>query len=238
MPKNEGGTPGSHDSIEDPADYLGVEEFLKALMLGAQNIAENHQHLSALDRATGDGDHGTTMRAVAATVTERLNHGEGSQELSSTLRQIAMALLELDSGAVGPLFSALFFGMSDSATSVNRLDADGMVGVFEGGVLALMSRTKARPGDKTLMCALVPAIEAMRRAVDDGHGLVDVVAVGKTAARESADSTRDMIAKYGRAKYQGERSLGHIDPGAESVALLFNGFAEGLPQRVRQVADS
>src|SRR5262249_46715618 len=102
---------------------------------------------------------------------------------------------------------------------------------FESGLTAVRRQTKAQPGDKTLIDALVPAVAALREAVDANDTAMSALHRAAEAARAGADATRNLVANQGRARYLGEKTLGHEDPGAVSVALLFAGFYSGLHER-------
>lgn len=196
----------------------------------AAQIREHHALLSELDCAAGDGDHGATMlRAV-----ERLEQAfaPGSmQDLKTSLKQAGWDVLGVDGGASSSLFGVWFGGMAASPACAAIAGAGDLASIFEAGLTALRKQTKAEPGDKTMMDALVPAIVALRVAADGGRSMLEALHAAAEAARAGAEATRNLTAHHGRAKFLGEKARGHIDPGAASVSLLFEGFYRGLEQQ-------
>jgi dihydroxyacetone kinase-like protein len=152
----------------------------------------------------------------------------GATGLKDLLGEIAWALLGIDGGATGPLFGSLFLGMADATGGRDSVGADDLAAMLEAGLASVRKRTRAQLGDKTLLDALIPAVEALRgaagRDADPNTGLREAA----EAAERGAAATKDLQARFGRAKNIGERSVGHADPGATTVALIFRGFVEGL----------
>jgi dihydroxyacetone kinase-like protein len=166
------------------------------------------------------------MRAAAQL--EESIQGAEEEKIAEVLKTASWAFLGLDCGATGPLLGLLFMGMADEAKGREELDVDAWASMFEAGLTSLRKQTKAKPGDKTMMDALVPATEALRSAADEGLSLVEAFGRAATAAREGAEATKEMVARVGRAKHQGERTLGHPDPGATSMSYIFEGLRAGL----------
>lgn len=182
--------------------------------------------LSELDSVAGDGDHGTTMLRVA----EQLESAETepSQESLRTLFQnTGWSVLGVDGGASSAILGTLFTGMGDADVG-EKVNCRELAVVLEAGLHALAKQTKAVPGDKTMMDALVPAVNAVRSAAGLGQTVVEALDEAAIAARLGAESTKGMAAKYGRAKFLGEKTLGHADAGATSIALLFTGFSVAM----------
>lgn len=198
-----------------------------AMLAGAANAIEaRHHHLSQLDAATGDGDHGVTMRRVAEAISAAVSTpGENMQML---LRKLAWAVMSVDGGATGPLLGSLFLGMSEAVDTESTLDCAVAAAMFESGLAKLQAQTKARVGDKTLMDALVPAVKAMHEAAQIDSSIDDALAKAAEAAARGAESTKTLRAAFGRARNLGDRTLGHADPGATSIAYLFAGLRVGL----------
>lgn len=209
---------------------VGCDEF-KHMMAGAvAAIKANHERLSTLDSAVGDGDHGVTMLRAAAHAEDAITQA-ASADLKSLVFDIGWALLNLDGGATGPLLGSLFMGMSEGITT-DPLDGPGLASMFEAGLVAVRQQTKAQVGDKTMMDALVPAVEALRRTADEERSIEAMLSAAAAAAEAGAVATKDMVARFGRSRNLGERTLGTPDPGATSMALLFHGFYVGLAQPV------
>ncbi len=122
--------------------------------------------------------------------------------------------------------------MSESVAGKQSLNAEAFSVMFEAGLKALKEQTKAQVGDRTLMDALIPAVAALRAGADANQDILQMLREGARAALEGALSTSNLKARFGRAKYLGERVIGHQDPGATSVSLMFQGFYEGLSKHV------
>jgi dihydroxyacetone kinase-like protein len=208
------------------SETIGYREVCGMLNAAAGQIRENHEMLSQLDSAVGDGDHGTTilraMEAVSKTVSEN-----PVSDLKTLFSSIGWAVLSCDGGSTGPLLGSFFMGMSDGAAGRAELDCTGVVSVFEAGIAKLQRQSRAQVGDKTMMDAFLPALAALKSA-DSTRGIKAALEEAAKAAAKGAEATRDMKAKFGRARNLGDRVLGHADPGAVSVSLIFKGFSEGL----------
>ena len=190
-------------------------------------IREKNDELSRLDAVIGDGDHGVTMLRAMEKIGEILaSQPEGS--ISTTLGDIAWALMGIDGGATGPLYGSLFLGMSDATAGKEALTAQDFAQMMESGLTSLQQQTKAQIGDKTLLDALIPAVQALRQAADQGDDIPVMLQKAAGAAMQGAESTRQYPAKFGRAKFQGERTIGHMDPGSVSLAYIFQGFYNSL----------
>jgi phosphoenolpyruvate---glycerone phosphotransferase subunit DhaL len=206
---------------------VGLLEWSGMLKGAIAEVKAEHAHLSELDSACGDGDHGTTMLRAANLLDKCIGQTTG-KGLEGLLGEVAWTLLGLDGGATGPLLGSFFLGISESLGGRNDLDVHGLADAFEAGMQALIRQSRAQVGDKTMLDALVPAVQAMHRAADDGQTVEDALRGAAVAAQDGAARTKDLVAKRGRAKYLGEKTLGVPDPGATSVSLLFRGFYEGL----------
>jgi dihydroxyacetone kinase-like protein len=208
------------------AETIGYEGLVEMIRGGLEAIRANHEELSRLDNALGDGDHGSAMlRAVdAAEKAIRQSPDGGAARL---LLAIAWGLMGAAGGAPGPLFGSFFLGMG-AAAGAGDLDAAALAAMFESGLAGLRKQTKAQPGEKTMIDALVPAVEALRASADASGDIAAALAGAAEAAARGAESTRDMQARHGKARNMGERTLGHQDPGATSVSYLFQGFARAV----------
>ncbi|MBP8128849.1 MAG: dihydroxyacetone kinase subunit L [Candidatus Hydrogenedentes bacterium] len=200
---------------------------LAAMLRGAAAaIRENHEWLSKLDSVGGDGDHGTTMVRAMGHLEKAVDAASG--DMAALLHDVGWAILGVDGGATGPLLGTLFMGLSEGVAGREALDAPVLAGAFAGALAKVRAQTKAQPGDKTMIDALFPAVEAMNRAAATGAGVLAVLESGAAAAEQGAAATRDMQARFGRARNIKEKSIGTQDPGATSVFLLFQGFAKGI----------
>ena len=211
------------------ADALGYDDVVRMLRGGAGKIHEGHGTLSQLDAATGDGDHGTSMRRAMACL-EKAVEEASSHKIATVLHEIGWAILSAGGGATGPLLGTFFMGMSGAAGSRETLDGAAVAALFEAALADVRSQTKAKPGDKTMLDAMIPAVEALRAAAGEGQAIPAAMARAAEAAEAGAAATTQMQARFGKAKNLGPRSVGTADPGATSVSYLFRGFAEALAQ--------
>lgn len=187
----------------------------------ADAIAEQKVMLTDLDRAIGDGDHGINMDRGMRAVVEKLSSGPAGEDVGAILRTVGMTLVSKVGGASGPLYGSFFLEMGKATGSSGEVSDAGLVSALDAGVAGVRKRGKAEPGDKTMVDAMLPALDALHSAVDGGADLVTALAGAADAAEKGRDATEPLVARKGRASYLGERSAGHVDPGAASTALLF-----------------
>jgi phosphoenolpyruvate---glycerone phosphotransferase subunit DhaL len=190
-------------------------------------IRSEHQRLTELDSMGGDGDHGTTMLRAAEQI-ERGIEESRTASLTDLLKAVGWKVLGVDGGASSALLGTFFAGMGDVQLSQDAMNCHDLARAFQAGLHAMSRQTKAGPGDKTMMDALVPAVAAVTAAAAAGKSISDALDDAALAAQLGAESTRDLVARHGRARSLGERTRGYPDAGATSVALLFRGFSAGL----------
>jgi dihydroxyacetone kinase-like protein len=188
-------------------------------------VAENRDFLTELDSAIGDGDHGANMdrgmKAAVAAIDEAKPQTSGALFV-----KLGMTLVSTVGGASGPLFGTLFLRMGSSFGDAEAPSARQLAAALRAGLDGVVARGKAEPGDKTMYDALAPSVDALDAALDDGSTLAGAIERASTAAQTGRDATTPMLARKGRASYLGERSVGHQDPGATSVALLLQAATE------------
>jgi dihydroxyacetone kinase-like protein len=189
----------------------------------AGEVSEHRMELVRLDTAIGDGDHGTNMDRGMKKAVEKLD-GTEATDIGTDLKAVGMALVSSVGGAAGPLYGTLFLQMGTAAAGKDELDLDGWTAAVEAGVTGVRARGKAEPGDKTMIDAWLPALEALREGGDLGEALERSAA----AAEEGMKATTPLEARKGRASYLGPRSVGHQDPGATSTYLLLRAAADTL----------
>jgi dihydroxyacetone kinase-like protein len=189
-------------------------------------IRENHEMLSRLDAAVGDGDHGTTiLRAMNAVSKAAAEQPAG--DLQQFFAKVAWDVMSCDGGSTGPLLGAFFMGMSEAGAGKTELDRTGLVALLEAGITKLHKQSRAQVGDKTMMDAFLPALEALKTS-EPGAPIKATLQLAAEAAGRGAEATKTMCAKFGRARNLGDRVIGHADPGAVSVSLILKGFSEGV----------
>ena len=189
----------------------------------AGEMSEHRAELVALDTAIGDGDHGTNMNRGMTKALEKLGAAEQADP-GAVLKTVAMALVSSVGGAAGPLYGTLFLQMGGALAGEAEADLPQYAAAWRKGLEGVQARGKAQPGDKTMVDALIPAVEALESASDLDTGLSAAV----QAAEEGMKATTPLVARKGRASYLGERSKDHQDPGATSTYYLFKSAAEAL----------
>lgn len=191
---------------------------LRWIELAAAQVAEQRDYLVDLDRAIGDGDHGENMdRGFKASV-EALGQAQPAS-VAEVLKTVAKTLMSTVGGAAGPLYGTAFLRASKAAGD-GELDGAGVAALIAGALDGIQARGKATTGEKTMVDAWAPALEAARAAAEAGSDPVAVLEAAATAAEAGAAATEPMRATKGRASYLGERSIGHLDPGAVSTSLI------------------
>ncbi len=203
-------------------DKLTIADFKAMLDMALKNIKAKEEEFSKLDAVIGDGDHGTAIVTALSCVVRSAQQGT---EFKSMLSDMGMNVMLEVSGSTSTLLGALFLGMSDCAEGT-ELDADGVRKMFAGGLANVQQQTAAKVGDKTMMDALVPAVEAMKACASSD--IREIMEAGAKAALAGAEATIPMKANFGRARNYGERSVGYMDSGAASWSCLFASFAEAL----------
>ena len=186
--------------------------------LSAADIAEQRDYLVDLDRAIGDGDHGENMDRGFKAAVEALGQAQPGS-VAEVLKTVAKTLMSTVGGAAGPLYGTAFLRASKAAGDGN-LDGAGVAAVIAGALDGIQARGKATTGEKTMVDAWTPALEAARAAAESGGDPAAVLEAAATAAEAGAAATEPMRATKGRASYLGERSIGHLDPGAVSTSLI------------------
>jgi len=193
-----------------------------AVRAAAGVIAEHRDELVQLDRAIGDGDHGENMRRGFTAVVSKLDESTPDKP-GAVLKLVATTLISTVGGAAGPLYGTAFLRAATAAGSADELDGPAVAAALRAALEGVVARGKAEVGDKTMVDALDPAVRAAEQAGDaDPAG---VLAAAADAAETGAGSTEPLVARKGRASYLGERSAGHLDPGARSTALLLRSLA-------------
>ena len=186
--------------------------------LAAADVAEQRDYLVDLDRAIGDGDHGENMDRGFKAAVEALGQAQPAS-VAEVLKTVAKTLMSTVGGAAGPLYGTAFLRASKAAGD-GELDGAGVAAVIAGALDGIQARGKATTGEKTMVDAWTPALEAARAAAESGGDPAAVLEAAATAAEAGAAATEPMRATKGRASYLGERSIGHLDPGAVSTSLI------------------
>ena len=208
-------------------DTIGITELRRMFAEAAKNIRQEHENLSRLDCIGGDGDHGTTMLRAFESLEESID-AEGEMSLNTRLKSAGWCVLGIDGGASSAILGTFIAGMGDADLGLES-DCEHLAASFVAGLRAVSKQTKAQPGDKTMIDALQPAVQAFEAAAAAGWSISQAMQAAAEAARQGADTTSGMIARFGRAKFLGEKTRGSSDAGATSIALIFRGFSRALP---------
>src|SRR5215210_2872467 len=199
-----------------------LEEWVRRF---ATLVAENRDHLTELDAAIGDADHGSNMdrgmKAAVAALDETPPATAGA-----LFTKVGMTLVSTVGGASGPLFGTLFLRMGTSFGDADAVTPQDFATALRAGLGGVVARGKAEPGDKTMYDALAPAVDALDAALAERSPLSAGLKAARDAAAAGRDATIPLLARKGRASYLGERSVGHQDPGATTVALLLEAAIE------------
>ncbi|UXM91910.1 dihydroxyacetone kinase subunit DhaL [Paenarthrobacter sp. JL.01a] len=195
------------------------------LRLSAKAMAEHRVELIELDRAIGDSDHGENMDRGFQAVLQKLDESP-PETPGAALKAAAMALMSKVGGAAGPLYGTAYLRAATSLGDTVDVDPEALAAALAAALDGVVARGKAEPGDKTMVDAWTPAVEAAAKAAADGAEPSAVLEAAAKAAEEGAGATDPLVARKGRASYLGDRSAGHRDPGAASTALLLRAAAE------------
>lgn len=195
----------------------------------AQKMVASEPVLTKYDQAIGDGDHGIGMERGFKAVAELLDSDYQPEDVSKLLLKIGSTMMATMGGASGAIFGTLFRSGAKSIKGTTELDTDTLSTFLAGGLQGVYERGGAKPGDKTMIDALVAAVEKSEQL---SGPLTDTLPAIAQAAAQGVEATKDMIATTGKAKTLGERSLGHPDPGAMSMAFILQYMNEYAAEQV------
>jgi phosphoenolpyruvate---glycerone phosphotransferase subunit DhaL len=208
------------------AGLVGVEYVVRSL---ATTAVANEKYFGELDAVVGDGDFGYSMARGFEVVLSGWD-GLDRTDIATFLRRVAVIITSRMGGTSGPLWGTGFLRAAAAVKDVETLDTATVIAMLRAAVKGIQDRGKAELGDKTLLDALVPAIDELERRFAAGGSPVTAVRASAEAARVAADGTSLLQAMRGRASYSGERSIGSPDPGAVAVAVMLEELANTWPQ--------
>ena len=194
----------------------------------AAAVRAQSEYLTQLDAAIGDGDHGINMNRGFDAVGKALAVQDGNLPPGQLLTIAGKTLVSTVGGASGPLWGTAFRRAGRSLGNTESFDGAALVAALDAGVDGVVDLGAAAPGDKTMVDALRPAVDALREGLGEGASLDAALAAAAAAAEDGARSTVPMQARKGRASYLGERSIGHQDPGATSAALIMRALERAV----------
>ena len=192
-------------------------------------IHENKEYLTELDAKIGDSDHGINMDKGFRMVQEKLDVVK-DKDCGTILKTVAMTLVSTVGGASGPLYGTAFLKAASVVSDKKEIDKDDVVKMFEEAIMGIKMRGKANKGDKTMLDALIPAYEELKKSIENNETIIEAFDKGQKAAYEGVEYTKKIAAKKGRASYLGERSIGHQDPGATSSYLMLKAIYDTLKE--------
>ncbi|MFB0834344.1 dihydroxyacetone kinase subunit DhaL [Arthrobacter halodurans] len=205
---------------------LGAEWMIDWVRTSAAVIADHRVELITLDREIGDGDHGENMDRGFSAVLAKLDDLPADALPADVLKLVATTLISTVGGAAGPLYGTAYLKAAGAVAGRVELDGGALAALLRAARDGIVLRGKAESGDKTMVDAWTPAVNAADAAVGQDAGAAAVLAAAAAAAEQGAVATEPLIARKGRASYLGERAIGHRDPGAQSTALLLRAAAD------------
>ena len=205
---------------------LGVDWMIDWVRTSAAVIADHRVELTTLDRDIGDGDHGENMDRGFSAVVAKLDGLPADAIPADVLKLVATTLISTVGGAAGPLYGTAYLKAAGAVAGMAELDGGALAALLRAARDGIVLRGKAESGDKTMVDAWTPAVDAADAAVGRDADVAAVLAAAADAAEQGAVATEPLIARKGRASYLGERAIGHRDPGAQSSALLLRAAAD------------
>jgi len=202
--------------MADDVTVAALHEWVRTF---AGLIEQHREHLTELDAAIGDADHGSNMDRGMKAAVAALEQAQPTVA-GPLLSKVGMTLVSTVGGASGPLFGTFFLRMGTSLGDTASASPQDLAAALRAGLGGVIARGKAEPGEKTMLDALIPAVDALDGALAEQKSLAEALTAARQAAEAGRDATTPMLARKGRASYLGERSVGHQDPGATTVALL------------------
>lgn len=206
---------------------VSIDQLVSWLSRFRDLVTEQQSYLTDLDSAIGDADHGANMHRGMTAVMEKIGAAPATAA-DELFKSVGMTLVTSVGGASGPLYGTFFLRMGMTAGPVTELDGAALSAALRAGLEGVVARGKAEAGDKTMYDAMAPAIDAWDASLAAGGDLAAASSAAFDAAEAGRDATQALVARKGRASYLGERSSGHLDPGATSTALLFQALADTL----------
>jgi len=203
----------------------GTEGVIAALTAAADVISAHRDELVELDRVIGDGDHGENLQRGFQTFVVAVARSAPPTP-GAAVKLLASTLISTVGGAAGPLYGTACLRAASSLGDATELTPAATVAALRAALGGVVARGKAEPGDKTMVDALTPAVEAAQKSLENGADIHGILIAAADAAADGAAATIPLVARKGRASYLGERSAGHMDPGARSTALLLKALAD------------
>lgn len=212
------------------ASLADVETVVRTI---ATVAVSNEKYFGELDAVVGDGDFGYSMARGFELVLQNWDDFD-RPDIGTFLKKIAVTITSRIGGTSGPIWGTAFLRAGTTAGTATKLEPAQVVAILRAAIEGIRARGRSDVGDKTLLDALVPAVDTIEEHVGTGHDAATTLRAAAAIARERAEATRPMLAKRGRASYTGERSIGTLDAGAVAVAVMFEALADLRPERPAQ----
>lgn len=209
-------------------EYFKNQDGKPILLAMVKAIQENKDFLGEVDGLIGDGDHGMNM-AKGFTVFEK-RFADQEISFSEGLDELGTILLTEIGGSMGPIYGTIFIDMAEAADDAEEIDLPTLAHMLRAGLDGLQEIVEAQVGDKTLVDTLSPSVDVVERAAAESKPFADALEEMKKAALAGRDSTKDMVAKFGRSSRLGERSRGVLDAGATSCCIILTAMADKIQQ--------
>ena len=210
---------------------LTSREFAEYLKRTASKIAENKDYITELDAATGDGDHWANMNAGFSKLAE-LAPQLAELSVSDMYKRMGMTMMSTIGGSSGVLYGSAYIAAAKVTADIETLDVHSLFRALEAMLQAIMDRGNSKPGFKTMIDALYPAVEEYRATLEAGVPEAELLQRVKKAAEDGAENTKNMDAVRGRACYQSDKGIGHLDPGAVTMAYQIEELADFILGRL------
>lgn len=203
---------------------LNKQRWAELLISAADALNEQTDRLSEIDSKFGDGDHGITIGKIAAVIKGDAKDW-GEESIKDFMDGLGTDIMGVNGGSAGPLYGTMLGGMAEALEDEEELDGALLKAMLEASLASMRDITNAKVGDKTMMDALIPAVDAAQEALDDPAA---VLLAAAKAAEKGAKASEGFASKFGRAKSYKEQTIGTPDAGAVSTATFFRGLADGL----------
>ena len=196
---------------------LTSADYVEYINVAAKKIHENGDYISGLDAATGDGDHWANINMGFENLVAAGDELK-TMPIDGAFKKIGMLMMSKIGGSSGILYGSAYVAAAKKCAGKAELDAQGLCDALDAMVTDMMNRGKAEPGMKTMIDALYPAVQAFKQGLADGISEEELLETVKQAAIDGAEATRGMEAVKGRASYQTNKGVGHLDPGAVTMS--------------------
>jgi len=208
-------------------EYLTENQLRAALIYTCDLMIASEPMLTELDSIIGDGDHGIGMRDGFSDLKDKLV-SSGFNSIYELLMETGTQLVKSMGGASGVIFGTLFIGGREAVKGKDRINADDLILFFEESAINIARRGRTGPGDRTMLDALLPAIDSMKESRKLTKSIEVILEAAYKGALRGVENTKNMIPRLGRAKNFREKAIGYADPGAVSLSVIFKGLSEGI----------